>query len=78
MHLYKIYWSENYSRKKKIVFHSKDVIFYKTSTSFENLGKIHNQERSYQSSDDVYKVEDHEFIMQFQEKGEYSTIEYAR
>ncbi len=58
--------------------HSKDVVFYKTFTSFEILRKIHNQERSYQSSDDVYKVEDNEFTMQFQEEGKYSTIEYAR
>ncbi len=63
--------------KKKIVLHNKDVIFYKTFTSFGKLGKIHNQERSYQSSD-VYKVEDNKFTMQFQEEGEYFTIEYAR
>ncbi len=36
---------------------------------------LHNQERSYQSSDDTYKVEVNEFIMQFQKEGEYSTIE---
>lgn len=67
-----------FKEKTRIVFHSKDVVFYKTFTSFEKLGKIQNQERSYQSSDDVYKVEDNEFTMQFQEEGEYSTIEYAR
>ncbi len=36
---------------------------------------VHNQERSYQSSDDTYKVEANEFIMQSQKEGEYSTIE---
>jgi hypothetical protein len=40
------------------------------------LGKlVQNQERSYQSSDDTYKVEVNEFIMQSQKEGEYSTIE---
>ncbi len=36
---------------------------------------VHNQERSYQVSDDTYKVEVNEFIMQSQKEGEYSTIE---
>jgi hypothetical protein len=48
------------------VLHNKDVLFYDTFTSFEILGKVvHNQERSYQSSDNTYKVEVNEFIMQF-------------
>lgn len=36
---------------------------------------VHDQERSYQSNDDTYKVEVNEFIMQSQKEGEYSTIE---
>lgn len=50
--------------------------FFYTFTSFEKLGEVvHNQKRSYQSSNDTIKVEVNELIMQSQKEGEYSTIE---
>jgi hypothetical protein len=46
-----------------------DVVFDET------LGEVHNEEISFQSSGDVFKVEANEFTMQFQEEGKDFTIE---
>ncbi len=54
---------------KKIILHSKNVVFDET------LREVHNEERSFQSSGDVSKVEADEFTMQFQEKGVDSIVE---
>jgi hypothetical protein len=58
-------------RKKKTIFHSKDVVFDET------WGKVHNQERNFQSSSDVSQVDVDEFTMQSQEEGEDSIVEDA-
>jgi len=55
--------SHTCSHKVLAIFVLMDVIFDET------LGKVHNEERKFQFSGDVFKVEVDEFTMQSQEKG---------